>query len=384
MLLPIERTLERIWSFDAAGAHCLSIYLTTDPARDAGRNPRAELQDLARPLLEQEPDPLERTLLQAELDAVSDRVAGLDPRPRGVAVFACAARGFLDAVPLPDRVPPAAYWNDHLHLTPLIAAVDEHERTLAVLTDKERGRFFRMFLGTVTELPSVVDDIPGKHAQGGDQQRKISRDHDMHVHWHAKAVVERLTDLDRAWPVDRILIGGPPEVLADLKHLLPGRIRGRVRGEVRAPLYASAGEVQGALLAAGAAAEREQETALLDHVLDRAGAGCGALTPGVVLEAAREGRVAVLVYAAGLRRPGGRCRVCERLFFEPVPELCPACASAIVAVPDIVDALVHLVVQNGGRIDEVHGEAEDRLLPQGGLAALLRGAWSPAEALQPF
>jgi hypothetical protein len=67
-----------------------------------------------------------------------------------------------------------------------------------------------------------------------------------------------------------------------------------------------------------------------------------------------------------------------------VPELCPACASAIVAVPDIVDALVHLVVQNGGRIDEVHGEAEGRLLPQGGLAALLRGAWSPAEALQPF
>ena len=84
------------------------------------------------------------------------------------------------------------------HLAPLIDIVEDHERYAVALVDKERARLFTVFMAEIEATESFEDEVPGKHDQGGLSQMKYQRDHEKHVLWHLKRVVEELSGLLRA------------------------------------------------------------------------------------------------------------------------------------------------------------------------------------------
>lgn len=381
-MLSIEETLTRVQGFDPAGAKALSLYVDLDPSRAPGRELRAQLANVLRPLEEAvADDALAAAALRTDADAARRAVRSLRPPPRGAAVFSCAERDFLAVVPLAVRIAPEASWSDGLRLTALLAAVDENEKVLVVLADKEAARFFRVFLGEIEELGAVSDDIPGHHKQGGYSQRKYQRDHVKHVRWHARRVADELLQLQRRERVDRIFVGGPVEAVTELTGLLPGRLRERVRPLGGLPQVSSPAEVLRAVEEANRSVERSYEETLVAQVIEAMGrqgavAGAADVTAGVV-----SGQVYLLVYGRGATLAGTLCSTCGRLSAGEADGACPICGGTVEPADDLLDRLVSLTLAHGGRIEEVRGPAAEQLKPLGDVLALLRyRVAEPAEA----
>lgn len=268
------------------------------------------------------------------------------------------------------------------------AALDEFERTLVVLLDKERARVFRLFLGEIEETADLVEATPKKHRQiggswayppspdwsrGGGSDSGIVRHEEAHVHWHARHTVDALTGLAASERVDRILIGGAPEMLAEFRHLLPAALRGRVAdAAVHAPLYATAAEVLATALPVMERAERLHEGRLVTDMLEAVGSGRAVLGPAAVLDAVLGQRVSLLVYVEDAHLHGRQCKGCGMLLLPPAPHECPGCGGSTHQVADLVEHLIERVVRQGGRIEAVRGPAAERLAAADGIGALVR------------
>lgn len=360
-------------SGDAAEAKppFLSMYLWTDPSRGPGRNLRAQLLHLIRPLRENAAGGPDGDALDEAVAAAADYVRKLKPPPRGLAIFCSPGRDRFDAVRLRVPLLPYAEWSPVPYLRPLLAALDEHERTLIVLVDKERARFIVDYLEQGEELATLTDEVPGRHAQGGYSQNKYQRDHDKHVLWHAKRIVETLARLPRTMHLDRVLISGPPEILAEVEHLLPARLRRIVSMDLGLPVDASLADALVAARRHAERIEREGEIELIASLMEQVGRGRAVTGAAHVVAAVDRGAAVLLAYDLEVHDTGGSCGGCGAIVAPPVPERCPYCDGAV-ARHDLVDLLAARTLAGGGRVEEVRGDAAAELRSYGGLAVLLR------------
>lgn len=371
-MVPVEQTVQMLERVEPQGPPILSIYVLTDPSTAPGRNLHAQLADLERSLSANvDGGESHREALNREMEAVRRFLDSLDTPPRSLAVFSSSGRGLFHAVPLTVRVTPQAYWDSTPYLRPLRAALDEFERVLVALVDKERARLFRVFVDQIEEVESFEDLVPGKHKQGGWSQARYQRHHEAHVYWHVQRAAEAIARLADQERVDRILVSATPEVMAELRHLMPKPLRSRMM-EFRVPMRATPAEVLASVQEVERDLERDEERELLRHLEEHRGRGTAAFGPREVLEAVVQQRAYVLVVDPRVAVEGGRCERCGLLSPSPGPTACSACGGPVRAVSDLVEVLAEHVESQGGRVEEVRGPAANRLEELGGIAALLR------------
>jgi peptide chain release factor subunit 1 len=371
--------------------------LLTDPSTGPGSNLHAQLGDLMRQLRQRVDlaTPSGQQLTRA-ITAVEQYTKNLGTPPRSLTFFSCVERDFFRAVRLPERVAPNAYWGETPYVWPLLAVLDEYERTMVVLLDKERARIFRVFLQEIDEIADLIETTPGKHRQhggayayppspdrtrGGFADSGITRHEEMHVLRHAKQAAKTLMLLAARERVDRIIVGGTPEVLAEFRCPLPRGLRARVATEeVRVPLFAEPATVLAAAQDVMERVEREAEARLIAEVREAVGSARSVLGPAVVVDAVLGARVALLIIGEETRMRGRMCERCGHLALLPAPTACPVCAGVMHRTPDVAVHLIPRVLEQGGRVEEVRGAAAERLAPDGGIAAMLRYR-VPAEVL---
>lgn len=389
---PMVVTLRDLERFDGQGWGILSVYLVTDPSTAPGRNMHAQLDDLVRPLAAKlGDDQAAGKQLAQEVAAVQQFLALMDAPARSLAIFSSTPRGLFRAVRLPVHVASHASWGQAPYLRPLQAVLDEFAPTIVLLLDKERARFFRVYLDQIAELEELRDAVPGKHrqrdgawayppadwSQGGWGDAGIQRHHETHVLWHARRVAETLEALVAREQVDRVLVGGTPEVLSVFYEQLPSELRERVAGEVHVPMFARPAEVLAHVHDLAPQVERGAEERLVQDLVEQAGSGLAVFGPSEVVQAVSEQRVRLLVFAEGLRISAGRCAGCGLALLTPLAPACPACGGPVQALDDLAAYLEQQVLAHGGRAEEVRGPAAQRLRDLGGLAALLRYALPP-------
>ena len=374
-MLPAERVVNDLKAFDARGTHALTLYLATDPSREAGANLDAQLADLLRPVEERLVGlPSLRQGLDADVAAVRKYMAGLLVLPRGLALFSCQARGFFRALPSAVRFRPGVSWGEHFDLRSLVTTVAEHGRVLVVLLDKEKARFFRVVLEEIEEFEELWDYVPRKQRQaeyGGDAH--LQREHEMHVLAHLRHTVDALTRLDAREPVRRVLVGGPAEVMGAFMKLLPKHMRTRVHPAIHVPVCSTPARVLEVVRDVNRTLERDSEERLVAEVLSES-AGHAALGVQAVVEAVNEKRARTLVLAERAHLPGGECGRCAVIFADPVPSICPACGEPLEWLPDILPVLAEAVLRQDGQVLELHDAAGRTLLTHGGVATRLRYA----------
>ena len=360
--------LDRLTHIDSVG-RILSVYLSTDPSRGPGRNLRAQVKDLLQPLVSAAGE--DRSELEAQIAKVHAALDRLEQPPRGLAIFAGGSTGLDEIIELPVSPEPQAHWVRRVNLRPLLSLLDEYEPTLVMLVDKERARVFRVALDAIEEVESIEDEVPGRHSQGGEAQANRQRHHDELVLQHARRAADLLTRRFEAESVDRVALAGPAEVLAHVRRLLPQKVADRVAGTIGIAVAAPTHAVLDAVREVRDEWERRDEAQLLERVEEQVGRGKAVRGAQDVVEAVREQRVRTLVYAAGSRVPGGRCRNCEIQFASPAPEKCPACGGPVEESDDLLDLLASRVLRNGGTLEEVRGAAGEELARHDGIAALL-------------
>jgi peptide subunit release factor 1 (eRF1) len=370
-MLTRER-IEQLEAFDAGRARVLSVYLNTDPARQARYSYRTVFQDLVK----QAREPLDeqaRAALASEVARVEAWLEGREQRGNGVAAFVCTPHGLWQAYHLPIAPPDHVAFASRPDIAALLEIVDDYERYAVALVDKQRARLFAVFLGEIEESEAFEDEVPGKHPEGGVSQSHFLHHHELHVYWHLKRVARRLVQLFHRRPFDRLILAGPEKATSELRRLLPRALAHRVVAEIRAEISADKREILDRTLEVERRVEGDVEQRLLDEVADLAGGrGLGIIGLKETLEALWLGEVQALVVAEGPDVAGGECRNCGRLEMGS-GATCAACGNSLVPVPDLLHRAMARTLEQAGSVEVVHGDAARRLRDEGGgLAALLR------------
>jgi peptide subunit release factor 1 (eRF1) len=371
-LVDVPNAVEEL-GFAPAGIRTLSVYLDTSPPRIRGQAYLLSFRDRCRALRAavggEDMDAFEAARERAEHYLVDQFV----PHSPGVAIFAAGGSEEIMVVPLPSAPPDRVIWSAKPSIAPLEAMLDEHERLAVVLFDTERARVFSVFLGAIESQQEFIDPVPGKQATGGWfglEQTGFARHREDHLRRHAERTVRAVMALLRKHSFDRLLLAGPDEAVAVLRHELPRPLRARLAGSLALPLFASDADVLVATVQAAESIERRTEEHLVDELLE------AAATPQVViglagtLNALADGRVHMLLVADSFEEIGGACSTCGRLV--PDERSCPACGAVTDRLASLHEAVVEQALAQGAKIETVSGTAAARLQEHGGIAAWTR------------
>ena len=316
-----------------------------------------------------------RERFDAECQRVRDFLQEYVPKGKALVLFSDSKRDFWWQRDLQVELPTCVRWSPELWVRPLLEVIEEHDRFAVVLIDKHHARILTFDAGGLEQQTEVVSDVPNKHATTGTDhiwsQGQMDRDHLNHVQSHARRVTDELAMVIDRMKLKRIVIGGPVEATSVFTSGLPKRLQQMIIGTISAPVDANRDRIIAEMRSVQANTEHEDETKMVDSMITAAMKGDRAVI-GVsdTLGAIQEGRVYRLVVARDFRAEGKECVACHVLVADG-KENCPFCAGKLEAAPDLINRASHRVLDMGGTIQHVSGEAATRLA-QAGIGAVLR------------
>jgi peptide subunit release factor 1 (eRF1) len=264
------------------------------------------------------------------------------------------------------------------HLRPLFEARDEFERYGVILTDRARARLFIVVMNTIEEVRDTLAEAEVRQfdASGTDQllsQMSFQRKADEHARQHLKKVADEMDKVAQSYRLDRLVLAGTSEVVAELRSLLSERLKKSVVGSLAMPIEAGVGEILEETVQIQERFERKGEVELVGKLLTSAAKNQLAVVGSLAtLEALIEARIRQLVYSEHFSAQGGECSECGALF-ERLLSRCPRCSGSVRVIEDLLDSALVKVVSEGGMVEQVRGEAAEELMRGGaGIGAFLR------------
>jgi peptide chain release factor subunit 1 len=346
----------------------VSVYLNTDPSSGNADFYKRQL----RSMLKEIDSPQDSAAIERYLDHEYDWSGN------SIAIFSCAAEGYLEAHPLAVPVRSRVRISDRPYVKPLADLLDAYGGYGVVLVDKQGARLFYFHLGRLIEQEGTVGESVRRAKRGGSSSVHGRRGGAGGQTNYAEEVTERnmreAAEFASAFFADknvrRILIGGTEDNVAQLKSMLAKTWQSLVVGSFHASMTASKEEVMQKAMQIGREAEQLREEHLVAAVINGAAKKHG----GVIaledtLNALRDGRVQTLLIRDGYRAPGYRCKGCGFLTASQ-HESCPFCSNVFDSIPDAVEMAVHEVMKFGGEVEVLHnGEMSEKF---GNIGALLR------------
>jgi len=373
---PDRGALRRLAEIQLERPLVLSLYLDLDPAQFATPPARATavrslLDEAERRLRERDGLPHQD---RADLHASLERAAALlehdlpTEGAQAVAVFASNASGLFEVLALPRPVPSRVAIGRSPLVGPL-ARLERRERWCVALVSRRDARIFRGSPESLREIEQIHDVVFGQHDQGGWSQARYQRGIEKEKDDHLRHTAEALMKHFKRRPFQRLILGGPREVVADLESKLHGYLSERLAGRIEVDVDTATPEkVLGKAQPLFEELEEERESSALERLGDGSRA---ALNLDEVLQALNERRVECLLLDERFAAPGTTCPECGWL--GPAGErTCPVDGRELERLDDLTEAAIELTLQQSAEILAVRRRREELEQRAGGVAALLR------------
>ncbi len=356
----------------------LSLYVNVDQSNAANLNRGFEtrVESMFRQAGEdQNSHDTNKQRFEAECERVRKFLRDYVPRGKALVVFSDSKQDFWWHRDLQVELPTGLRWSPRLWVRPLLEVIEDNDRFGVVLIDKQRARILAVDAGGMEQQAEVVSDVPNKHATTGTDhiwsQGQMDRDHINHVQSHAKKVSDELASVIDRLKLERIVIGGPVEATSVFTSGLPKRIQQMIIGTISAPVDANRDRLNTELRAIQEKAEHQDEARIVEGMITAAMKGDRAvLGLSDTLGAIQAGRVYRLVVARDFRVEGKECGSCHVLVEDGL-EKCAFCGGHLDAAPDLINRASHRVLDMGGKVQLVAGQAAAKLAGTG-IGALLR------------
>jgi peptide chain release factor subunit 1 len=282
-----------------------------------------------------------------------------------LALFASEPAGLFEALKLPRSVPNRVAIG-HSPLVGPLARIARHERWCVTLVNRRDARILRGGPDGLREVQRIHDDVSGQHDQGGWSQSRYQRGVEKEKDDHLKTTCDALLRHFKRQPFQRLIVGGPREVVTDfegkLHQYLSERLGGRIEVDVE---HSSPDQVLEAARPLIEKLDQEREQDALERLGERGACGIEDVLPPL-----NERRVELLILDEQFGGVTGvQCLDCGWLGLEG--DRCPADGSETVELEDLTEAMIELSVQQSADLLAVHHERE-ALERYGGVAALLR------------
>ncbi|HEX9260088.1 MAG TPA: hypothetical protein VF855_11170 [Acidimicrobiales bacterium] len=290
---------------------------------------------------------------------------------RGLAMFSCSAEGLWQIHELPVRVPSRMIVNRSPYVRPLEELLDEYQRFGVLLADRQRARMFVYEMGELVDHSEAFDHLErhGKDDRGERVKTRVEHQMAEQHEQHLRKAAQLAFAVHQNQPFDRLLLGGPAEVVVELERLLHPYLRERLADRVHIAANAPADQVRTAAHEAEERIERRNESVLVGQLRDEVGRkGRGAAGLAATLKALNEKRVERLFVSSGITAEGWHCDGCGTL--ATLGRRCPACGDDMVHCEDILEEAVEVALTHHCRVEVCVGNAD--LDVMGGVGALLR------------
>jgi peptide chain release factor subunit 1 len=284
----------------------------------------------------------------------------------GVALFVGEPVELFEVLKLPRALPNRVAIRRGPLVAPLVGLAGS-ERWCVALVNRRDARLLRGSQDGLREIEQIHDLVFGQHDQGGMSQARYQRGIEKEKDDHLKHTAEALLSHFKRGPFERLLLGGPREVVADFESKLHGYLDERLAGRIEVDVERSTPDQ---VLEAAQPRFEELEDEREEGALERLGEA-GAVGLDEVLPALNERRVETLVIDERFAAPGSCCPVCGWLGADGA-QRCPADGTELEGVEDLAEAAVELTLQQSAEILTVRRRREELVERTGGIAALLR------------
>jgi peptide chain release factor subunit 1 len=341
-----------------------SLYLNVDQSNAANLNRGFEtsFESMFRQVLDDQNSNQEsKQRFEAECRRIRQFLRDYVPKGKSLVLFSDSKQNFWWQRDLQVALPSGLRWSQKPWVRPLLELVEGHDRVGIVLIDKQRARIFAGDGGEIEQQLEILSDVPNRHSTTGTDhimsQGQMERDHVNHVQSHARRTADELASIIERLKLEKVVIGGPVEATTAFISVLPKRIQQMVIGTISAPVEANSERLKSEVRDVQDRAEQEDEAKIVDAMITAAMKGDKAvLGLSDTLFAIQAGRVYRLVVARDYRAEGKECGSCH---------------GKLDAAPDLINRASHRVLDMGGKIQLVAGEAAAKLA-DARIGALLR------------
>ncbi|MEW6003327.1 MAG: hypothetical protein AB1638_11890 [Nitrospirota bacterium] len=366
--------LKEIASISGKDGYFVSLYLNVDPVFNQRADYLVHFKNMMKDTIE--------TLDKRVYKKVKDDLKKIDNYvltnkrlfKKGLALLSSSANSFWREYLLKVPVKNELIVDKTPYTKPLMDILDNYEKYVVLLFDKESARIFAVHLGEIVEYGEVhCEDIPGKHKKGGWyalSQNHYERHIDYHVGLHLKDVVVKIDSFLSGKKINRLIIGGSDEAVSMVKGMLHKTLLDKVIGTVKVEMFAKKDEVLKKVEPVVNAFEKEEEENTVETLIARAMKNENAvLGLADVLNALREQKVMKLVFIKDFKSTGYTCRRCSSLSAQKI-ESCPYCKGEMETVDYMVDLAGQIAIQQGALVEVM--QDNKKLKEAGGIGAFLR------------
>src|SRR5918998_3329946 len=276
----------------------LSLYLNLDPSEFATPPARKtsvrSLIDAAERRVRDERGlgHDDRAALAASLKRASDFLEHDLPTDgaHGLALFVSEQNDLFEALRLPRAVPNEVA----IGRSPLVGPLARLARGGGggvALVNRRDARIFRGSPDGLREVEHIRDDVHGQHDQGGWSQARYQRSVDKEKDDHLKDAGDALMRHFKRQSFERLIVGGPREVVTDFEGKLHQSLQERLAGRIEVDVeHSSADEVLESARPVIDEVERKREQGALERLGERGASGVDDVLPPL-----NERRVEVLL-----------------------------------------------------------------------------------------
>lgn len=371
--------IDRIVGFKGDGRPVVSLYATVD-AGAGHRDLQARVSSLLhqiRPLIKDSAlEHAARMSLRTDIERIEEALGEERWQPGAIAIFSCAGRDLYEDVPLLRRVRDQVIVDATPFARLMLAILGEYHRSCVVVINKGAARAWDIYL-EMREIGQFEGRALHKHSHApGLAEGRVRNKADELSKRHYRRVVEALEELFRTDRYDLLIVGGHDYELPEFLEFLPRDLRNRVAGTFSIDAAAAPlAEIRARAGSIAARYERDMEQRLVSEVFEKASAGeLAALGLDKCLWAGTVAAIEALLVQEGATAPGVVCD--ESGWLALSGYACPLCGKAARRTPEVIDELVHAVIDEGGSIK--HVEASTKLADYT-VAAHLRFLLPPAQ-----
>jgi peptide subunit release factor 1 (eRF1) len=369
--------IRQLQQYPAGPDSCiLSLYVNIDQSNAANLNRGfiTQIENLFRRMAEDK-NLNHRERLEAECKRALAFLNDYSAKGKGLVIFSDSKQDFWWQRDLQVGVPTEGRWSQKLWVRPLLELVEDQDRFVVVLTDKQRARLLTVDATGMEQHAEILSDVPNKHATTGTDhimsQTQMQRDHTEHVKAHMHRVIDELTNIVDRRNLSRLIIGGPVEATSVLTNELPKRFQQMIIGTIAVPLDTNGERLSNELRKVQQQTEDENEARMVESLITAAMKGDRAVL-GIsdTLSAIQQQRVYRLIVAHDYHIEGKECSSCHMLVVDGDAK-CPFCGGDLEPAPDLINRASHRVIEQAGKVQIVSGAAADKLAGTG-VGAVLR------------
>jgi peptide chain release factor subunit 1 len=368
--------LRRLAQVHPARGRVLSVFLNLDPSQlptPAARSSAitSVMTDAAHRVEEaSDLEHDEREALKADVERVRQVLSGdvAANGTRAVAVYACQSEDLLEVVSLRRPLGSRVVLDTSPYVEPLMQE-GAAERWCVLLANRRAARLFTGDADSLEETDRIEDDVHRQHDQGGWSQARYQRGVEKEKDDHLQHTADVTFELFQRRGFDRLLIGGPEELVNDLEGRLHSYLRERIAGRVQCDVEnSSLEEVRACAGERIVEFVRKREREALDRLTEGVGrGGRGAAGLADVLAALCEQKVEALLIARGFTA-SGFCDPATGMLYAS--ERDAESGSSLIPVDDMVERAIEKAIEQSAEVIGVRHH--DDLGPLGGIGAVLR------------